>query len=327
MKLIRLLAGAALAALVMALPARAESAAKPAVRAALQLSGTVNWEADTIRHFGFDEKNGFSLTVSDVAGAPAAQLALMAGEVDMIVSDWLWVARERARGRDLVFIPYSKSVGGLMVSEKSQVNSLADFKGQKIGVAGGPIDKSWLILRAYAQKVERFDLAGETEQVFAAPPLIYKAALAGEVQGAINFWNFGARMEAAGMKTLLSVSDAATALGLDPQTPLLGYVVRGEVLKAAPDLAGKIATASRMAKDKLAADPAAWDRIRPMMNAATEKDFEALKAGFLAGTPVPGPVDEAAASRMLALMAELGGEELVGDLKTLPSGVFYVPGS
>ena len=30
---------------------------------------------------------------------------------------------------------------------------------------------------------------------------------------------------------------------------------------------------------------------------------------------------------MLALMAELGGEELVGDLKTLPSGVFYVPGS
>lgn len=327
MKLIRTLAGAALAALALTLPALADGAAKPTVRAALQLSGTVNWEADTIRHYGFDEKNGFSLSVSDVAGTPAAQIALMAGEVDMIVSDWLWVARERAKGRDLVFIPYSKSVGGLMVWDKSPAKALADFKGQKIGVAGGPIDKSWLILRAYAQKVEHFDLAKETEQVFGAPPLIYKAALGGEVQGAINFWNFGARMEAAGMKTLLPIGDAAAALGLDPQTPLLGYVVRGEVLKASPDLAGKIATASRMAKEKLAADPVAWDRIRPMMNAATDKDFEALKAGFIAGTPTPGPVDEAAASRMLALMAELGGEELVGDLKSLPSGVFYVPGS
>lgn len=327
MNLLKTLACAAFAALCATVPARAESASKPVVRAALQLSGTVNWEADTIRHYGFDEGNGFSLAVTDVAGAPAAQIALMAGEVDMIVSDWLWVARERANGRDLVFIPYSKAVGGLMVSEKSPAKSLSDFRGQKIGVAGGPIDKSWLILRAYAQKVEHFDLAAETEQVFGAPPLIYKAALGGEVQGAINFWNFGARMQAAGMKTLLPVDTAAAALGLDPETPLLGYVVRGELLKARPELGGAIAAASRMAKEKLAADPAAWERIRPMMNAATDADFEALKASFLAGTPSPGPVDEAAASRMLALMAELGGADLVGDLKALPGGVFYVPGS
>ena len=100
------------------------------------------------------------------------------------------------------------------------------------------------------------------------------------MQGAINFWNFGARMEAAGMKTLLPIGDAAAALGLDPQTPLLGYVVRGEVLKASPDLAGKIATASRMAKEKLAADPVAWDRIRPMMNAATRQGFRGAEGGL-----------------------------------------------
>ncbi|TCV67246.1 ABC transporter substrate-binding protein [Neorhizobium sp. S3-V5DH] len=324
MTFLKSLAGAAVAALLSSMPAFAET---PVVRAALQLSGTVNWEAATIRHYGFDKANGFSMEVTDIAGAPAAQIALIGGEVDMIVSDWLWVARERAAGRDFVFIPYSRAVGGLMVPADSQAKSLADLKGQKIGVAGGPVDKSWLILRAYAQKVEHFDLAGTTEQVFGAPPLVYKAALDGEVQGALNFWNFGARMQAAGMRTLLGVNEAAVALGLDPETPLVGYVVRGEVLKAHPKLGEAIAAASRQAKEKLSADPSAWDRIRPMMRAETDAEFEALKAGFLAGTPKQGAVDERAAARMLALMTELGGTDLVGDLKELPDGVFHHPGS
>lgn len=324
MTILKSLAGAAAAALLSFLPALAET---PVVRAALQLSGTVNWEADTIRHYGFDTANGFSMEVRDVAGAPAAQIALVAGEVDMIVSDWLWVARERAAGRDLVFIPYSRAVGGLMVAADSSAKTLADLKGKKVGVAGSPIDKSWLILRAYAQKVEGFDLSATTEQIFGAPPLVYKAALDGEVQGALNFWNFGARMQAAGMRTLLTVDKAAEALGLDPETPLVGYVVRGDVLKTHPGLGEAIAAASLAAKQRLASDPAAWERIRPMMKAANDAEFEALKAGFLAGTPKPGAVDEKAAARMLALMTELGGADLVGDLKELPDGVFHHPGS
>lgn len=324
MTMLRSLAGAALAMLVNLAPAHADMVP---VKAALQLSGTVNWEVDTIRYFGFDRQNGFSFEVTDVAGAPAAQIALLAGEVDVIVSDWLWVARQRAAGHDLVFIPYSKAVGALMVPGDGDARSLADLKGKAIGVAGGPTDKSWLILRAYAQRIEHFDLAAETEQVFGAPPLIYKAALGGEVQGAVNFWNFGARMKAAGMKPLIEVDDAATALGLDPKTPLLGYVVRGEILMAHPGLAKGIATASRMAKDKLASDSASWERLKPMMKVMSDAEFTELKAGFLAGIPSPGPIDEAAATRMLALMVELGGADLVGDLKVLPDGVFYQPGS
>lgn len=314
--------GAVVVALFSSLPVCAET---PVVRAALQLSGSVNWEADTIRHYGLDEANGFRMEVTDIAGAPAAQIALIGGEVDMIVSDWLWVARERAAGRDVVFIPYSRAVGGLMVPADSAARSLADLKGQKIGVAGSPIDKSWLILRAYARKVENFDLAETTEQVFGAPPLVYKAALDGEVQGALNFWNFGARMQAAGMRTLLPIDKAAEALGLDPQTPLVGYVVRGDVLKAHPGLGEAIAATSRQAKQRLAADPAAWERIRPMMRSETDAEFEALKAAFLAGAPGEGAVDEEAAARMLKLMTELGGADLVGDLKDLPGGVFHHP--
>ncbi len=163
--------------------------------------------------------------------------------------------------------------------------------------------------------------------MFGAPPLIMETALSGEVQGAVNFWHFGAKMEAGGMRPLLTAGDAATALGLDPETPLLGYVVRGELLRDQPALVAGLAAASRAAKDILATDDAAWDSLRPIMNAKSDAEFAALKAGFRAGIPAPGPVDEAAAARMLEIMAKLGGEELVGNMQTLPEGVFVQPDS
>ena len=315
------------AVLALALSATAALADLPVIKVAALKSGTVNWELSTITQNGLDRANGFVLEVQDVAGNPAAQVAFQAGEADAIVSDWLWVARQRAAGDDFVFIPFSKAVGGLMVPGSSDAETLADLKGGKIGVAGGPVDKSWLILRAFAKQEYGMDLAGETEQVFGAPPLIFQAAVSGELAGAINFWHFMAKMEAAGMRTLVTVADASTALGLDPDTPLLGYVIRGEMLRDTPDLAAGLAAASRQAKELLATLDAAWDALRPQMNADTDAEFQALKAGFRAGIPAPGPVDEAAADRMLRLMADLGGAELVGDMTALPAGVFVQPGS
>ncbi|SEM65349.1 NitT/TauT family transport system substrate-binding protein [Gemmobacter aquatilis] len=316
--------GAALAVLVSTTASLAEDAV---LRIATQVSGTVNWELTTIASHGLDKANGFTMQVQDVAAGPAAQVAFQAGEADVIVSDWLWVARQRAAGDDFVFIPYSRAVGALHVGKDSTAQTLADLKGGQIGIAGGPVDKSWLILRAYAQQEYGMDLAAETEQVFGAPPLIFETALSGDLDAAVNFWHFGAKMEAAGMRPLVTVAQAGEALGLDANTPLLGYVVRGELLRDKPELVAGLAAASRGAKEILATDDAAWEALRPQMNAKSDAQFAALKAGFRAGIPAPGPVDEAAAQKMLEIMASLGGEELVGKMTSLPEGVFVQPGS
>lgn len=225
----------------------------------------------------------------------------------------------------MVFIPYSKAVGGLLVSQDSDVRTLADLKGGKVGIAGGPLDKSWLILRAYSKQTFGFDLKAESEQVFGAPPLIFKAALDGDLAGAINFWHFMAKMETAGMRKLIDISDAARDLGLDPETPLLGYVVKGDLLRDAPGLVHGLARASRTAKDVLARDDAEWDRLRDRMNAKSDAEFDALKAGFRAGIPISQTVDRDAAARMLELMHDLGGRDLLGQASTLPDGVFLDP--
>lgn len=317
----------AMSALALSAVAATAYADTQTLRIAVLKFGTVNWELDTIRANGFDTANGFEMDVQGMAGGAAAKVAFQGGEADVIVSDWLWVARQRAAGEDFVFIPYSKAVGGVMVPASSNMESLADLKGQKLGIAGGPLDKSWLILKAYARQEHGMDLEAATEQVYGAPPLIFKTALSGDLGGAINFWHFMAKKEAAGMKRLISTADAATALGLDPETPLLGYVLRGEMLRENPELVHGLVAASRAAKDLLADDDAAWEALRGRVKPKSEAEFEALKAGFRAGIPAPGPVDEAAADRMLRLMAELGGTDLLGDATTLPEGLFVQPGS
>ena len=301
--------------------------AEETLKIAAQEGGTVNWELNTIMNSGFDTANGYTLEAVPVSMGPAGKISFQGGETDIMVSDWIWVASQRAEGNDYRFIPYSTSVGALMVKADAGINSLADLKGKKIGIAGGPLDKSWLLLQAYAQQTEGLDLAVETEQVFGAPPLIFGAALKGDVDAAINFWHFQAKMAAAGMVELQSIGSASEALGLDPKTPLLGYVVKGEDVDARPELYAEFAQSSKDAKSLLASDSTAWDAIREIMNAKDDAQFEALKAGFIAGIPSNDPIDEEAADRMLQLMAKLGGEDLVGKATTLPEGTFYKYGN
>ncbi|WP_298936256.1 ABC transporter substrate-binding protein [uncultured Ruegeria sp.] len=294
----------------------------PTIRAAVLKIGTVNWELETIRLNGLDKKHGFTLEVQPFADNGATRIAVEGGEADLAVADWIWVARQRAAGKDYVFIPYSKAVGGVVVPADSAASSLKDLAGGKIGIAGGPLDKSWLILRAYAAREYDMDLKADTEQVFGAPPLIFKSALGGDYAGAINFWHFLAKMKASGMKELISVEQAGEALGLDTDTPLLGYYLKESFLNDNPDLAQGLFAASRDAKQLLATSPDAWEAIRPRMNAKTDAQFEQLKSDWIAGIPDRGPVDEDAANTMLALMAELGGAELVGQATTVPQGLF-----
>ena len=119
--------------------------------AALQF-GTVKWELQTIKRLELDKKNGFNLEVVDVAGKQASTLSIQNDAVDVIVTDWIWVANQRSEGKAYQFTPYSKAVGSLMVGPKSTIKSLKDLDGKRIGIAGGPVDKSWIIIHAIAKK-------------------------------------------------------------------------------------------------------------------------------------------------------------------------------
>ncbi len=291
----------------------------PTIRLGALAYGTVNWELDTIKNNQLDEKYGFKLDVVPMGGGSASDIAFLGGKIDVMVSDFIWAAAQRAEGRDLKFIPYSTAVGGIMVKADSGIDSLKDLAGKRIGVAGGPLDKSWLILQAYAKQEGLLDLKADTKQEYGAPPIMFKAAMSGDIDGVINFWHFQAKAKAAGLKEIISVQEAAKSLGLDPSVPLLGYIVNG---KMDTKLSQGLFAASRDAKAILGNDDAAFDAVRARMKPKNDAEFEALKAGFRAGIPTSTTVDEAAVDNTLQMMAKLGGPDLVGKATTLPKDLF-----
>ena len=291
----------------------------PTIRLGALAYGTVNWELDTIKNNKLDEKHGFKLDIVPMGGGSASDIAFLGGEIDVMVSDFIWAAAQRAEGRDLKFIPYSTAVGGIMVKADSGINSLQDLAGKRIGVAGGPLDKSWLILQAYAKQEGLLNLKTDTQQEYGAPPIMFKAAMSGDIDGVINFWHFQAKAKAAGLKEIISVQEAAKSLGLDPSVPLLGYIVNG---KMDAKLSQGLFAASRDAKAMLGNDDAAFDAVRARMKPKNDAEFEALKAGFRAGIPTSTTVDEAAVDNTLQMMAKLGGPDLVGKATALPKDLF-----
>lgn len=302
----------------------ARAADRPAVTIGVLKFGTVSWELEVIRHHRLDEAAGFELKLMELASSQAAQIALQGGAVDMIASDWLWVARQRAAGADLTFIPHSAAVGALMVPAASPIASIADLKGRRIGVAGTPIDKSWLLLKALARDRYALDLDAAATPVFAAPPLLNQKATTGELDAVLNFWPYAARLQAAGMRTVIGVDGMMRDLGLSVQVPAVGFVFHEGWAKANPAALDAFVAASRKAKRIMAQSDAEWDRLRPLMKAEDEATWAALRDQFRAGIPNRWTEDEReAAAKLYGLMAKLGGRELVGNAMALPDGTFW----
>ncbi len=287
--------------------------------------GTVNWELDVIKANGLDAKEGFDLEVQGYGGGEATNVALMGDAVDGIVDDWIWVSRQRASGIPLVFaVPYSHTVGALVVHGDSGIDGLEQLAGKKIGIAGGPFDKSWLLIQAVAKRRHGIVLSDVAELVFGAPPLLNQKFLSGELDAVVNYWHYVARLEAAGHKRLLNVADAQAELGVPPTVPQLGYVFKESFVEAHPELVQAFARASRNAKRILEESDAEWERIRPLTKAKNDAELETLKRRFREGIVESwGDEERLLAAKLYAILAELGGEKLVGPSRELAPGTFW----
>ena len=293
------------------------------VRVGVLEFGTVNWELDVIATHGLAEREGVDLEVVGLGGKRATAVALQGGAADIIVTDWIWVSRQRAEGRDYTFVPYSLSVGGLMVHPDAGIAELEDLRDRKVGIAGGPVDKSWLLLQAYA-KSKGIDLAESTEPTFGAPPLLNELIQRGDLPAVLNFWHYNARLAAAGMQELVTVREILPALGIERPIPLLGWVFnRGWAEENREALDGFL-RASYAAKHLLLESDAEWERLHPRMKVSDPATAAALRDAWRAG--VPQSFDEAdreAAARTFAILAREGGEELVGSSDALAPGTFW----
>ncbi len=307
---------------LVAAPARAADR----IRIAVQKTGTFAWELQILKAHGLDRAADLDIETTELASTEAGKIALESGSVDLMLSDWLWVARERGLGDDVVFYPYSSTLGAVMVPKASAIASLADLEGRKLGVAGGPLDKSWLLLQAFAHK-SGLDLKTKADIVYGAPPLLAQKALQGEMDATLTFWNFCAELESKGMKRLVSMADVMRGLGAGGPVAMVGYVFGGAWAEHNAPALDRFLTATRKARDILAASPDEWQRLAPRIGASGADALAVYRTRYLEGLPRRSVGEEEADARKLFhVLAAIGGADLVGPAQELAPGTFYGAG-
>jgi NitT/TauT family transport system substrate-binding protein len=265
------------------------------------------------------------LKISEFASPDAGKLALNSGSVDLAIVDWLWVARTRALGGKLLFYPYSSAVGAIMVKSASPLRGIEDLKGRVLAIAGGPLDKSWLIVQAAATR-RGIDLKRDATLQYGAPPLMSQKLQQGEAEASLNFWNFCAWLKTHGYRSILDVRDAEAALGLNQPLALIGYAFSEAFAAGHKSTVDRFIAVAQKANDIMLHSDQEWDALRPLMNAEDDRTFNAYRDRTREGMPRrPIAEEEADARTLFKALASAGGMRLVGPSEELDPGLYYRP--
>ena len=286
--------------------------------------GSVNWELDVLKHHGLDKKYDLNLKKIQMTNKDAAAIAFLSGTVDIFVTDWIWVSKQRYEGKKFKLLPYSSAAGSLVMKEETKINNLKDLKNMKVGVAGGSIDKSWLFFRAFFKKEYGEDPTNFFNTSFASPPLINGLLKTGNLDAGINYWNYIARLESQGFKSILYIEDIFPALGIKGDLPLIGYVFKEELITKENDILRRFFQATRESRKILEESDDEWNRIKELTGAEDDKMLETIREGFRKGIPkseVNILIDNI--SKAYTILKDIGGKKLVGEGTNLAKGTIW----
>ena len=161
--------------------------------------------------------------------------------------------------------------------------------------------------------------------LYGAPPLIAEKALQGELDAALEFWNFAADLEGKGFARAIEIADVEKALGAKGDVVITGYVFddafaakNRDALDALLRHDGEGEGAHRHGRQGLGRRRAAH---RPEGRGDARHLSQALYRGR--SRSAASRQEEADAAALYRVLAEIGGEKLVGPGKTLDPGTFY----
>jgi NitT/TauT family transport system substrate-binding protein len=296
---------------------------KTIIRIGVQAQGTLEWELQALQDDSQMKRADFQLEIQHLANAEAGKIALQSGSVDMIVSDWVWVSSRRATGADFTFYPYSNTSGALVVAKNSPIHSIADLKGKRLGVAGGELDKNWLLLQALAQK-DQFDLNTSVEKTFGAPPLINEQIKQDRVDAVLTYWHFAARLEAQGYRKIIDGRGILKALGINENVPSIGYVFKQSWAENHQQAINNFFKASKQAKNQLCTSDAVWLKIIPLLHTDDVATQALMRQRYCeGGIEQWGEKEQQAATRIYKMLRTLSNNQLTGASESLQPGTFW----
>lgn len=301
------------------------AAEKPTIRLGVLPFGTVNWELTVLTKQGLIETDEYRIEIQAVANPQAGKIALLANSVDMIVSDWIWVSRQRTNDFDLTFYPYSNTAGALIVNKQSGITSIQDLKGKRLGIAGGELDKNWLLLQALAKK-HNLDLDQSVKKVFAAPPLLNQELLQDRLDAIITYWHYAARLESQGFQQIIDGKKILQELGISVSVPPLGYVFKQNWANQHQNAINSFFKSTQIAKDSICNSDSTWQLIIPLTKTSSTTTQQLLRKRYCDGRVSQwGIQQQEAAQQIYLLLKKLSNNKLTGVSEALQPGTFWFP--
>lgn len=293
------------------------------IRLGVMAGGTLAWELAAIRNEGLLDGGGIELESITTANPQAGKVALLADSVDLIITDWIWVSSMRADGTELSFYPYTDVSGSLLIPNNSPIKSIDGLKGKKLGIAGGELDKNWLLLQALAQK-QNLNLDSAVQKIYGAPPLLNQQLIGGDIDALLTYWHFAARLQPQGYRQLLSGEQLMQQLGINTSVPNMGYVFKADWAKQHRGALQYFFKLAQQARNKLCESDSAWQKIAPL----TETDDPAVQAqlrhSYCEGRVEQWTTEQQSDAEVLyQWLRKIGSNKLTGKAEHISPGTFW----
>ena len=266
-------ASVALAVTVGTSPAMAQDAPMgdgSVIRLLANPAGTQAFPPYVIQRFGLDERYGFRLEVVPTTWTSATINAMLAGEAEIAVLDWVNISRMRANDMPFVGIaPFMTYVNTIVVPSDSTATTVAELAGGNIG-ALNVRSFDWVVTLVAAQS-DGVDLAATSQIIEGAPALMRGMLDQGRLDGSVMYASQTPATVLGGQfRVMTTIRELAEAAGL-PDVPFLIYVAGEEWVAENPQNAAAFVAAYRDAIEILMTDDQVWiDHATAAMDLSTE---------------------------------------------------------
>ena len=158
---------------VAASAAPKEEKAGPARVKVTFIEGTQSFPLLILQTKGIADKYNLKLEENKVAGPQGLATAMQTGNFEVSFRGWLSTALMRSKGhKAIVVFPLTSYTDDVVARVNSPFKSIADLKGRRIGISGGPATESVWLFRLEAVRFFGFDPLKEAKAQFGASPLL-----------------------------------------------------------------------------------------------------------------------------------------------------------
>ncbi|MGE5817554.1 MAG: ABC transporter substrate-binding protein [Deltaproteobacteria bacterium] len=265
-------------ALLAAAAATGREKPKRATVKVIVIDGTQRFPIYVMRTKGIADKYNLSVEEIPVSGPQAQYTTMQTGDFQVATTAWFPIVLMRAQGFKFnIVFPVSSYTDDIVVRADSPLKTMADLKGKRIGISGGPASSGTWIFRTEAVRFFEFDPMKESRVQFGAAPLLIGLLENNELDAVlIQNPQVVRLLETKKFRSLASFGDIwREKTGQDVM--LVTIVMNEEWAKANRDIAKRFVAAFKESAEYLKAHAEVWPEISEQIGIKTETGAKLLR--------------------------------------------------